>query len=324
MTDQVQVKVPAGETKRVQLQAEAPPVLCRRFGDLNFEFDRAFIIPEQAADMLIDISNYANQFTSRQILIVGHTDTKGPPDYNVRLSERRGMSMYAHLTGNETVWESMYNADNSPNRKWGNREGRHMLRFLRDDSDNVYFTGTADDEGSESTETIKRFQRDNDLNDDGDAGFFTHRAMFRKLVEALRPQGLGIAANRFLAPRSDEFWLGCGERHLALPTPDETPEEANRRVEVLLFLNPPSPINCDTYDPNWIQTCIQTELISVEVLIHNEYANPVASEFTLQTPEGETLREVTGQDGFWRSLPDSMPPGRYALTINGKEVTLVR
>ncbi len=157
--------------------------------------------------MLIDISNYANQFTSRQILIVGHTDTKGPPDYNVRLSERRGMSMYAHLTGNETVWESMYNADNSPNRKWGNREGRHMLRFLRDDSDNVYFTGTADDEGYRSTETIKRFQRDNDLNDDGDA--VCPPGYVPQAGGSAAPQGLGIAANRFLAPAAMSFGWGA-------------------------------------------------------------------------------------------------------------------
>lgn len=325
MADEAQVVVPPGETVRVQLQAQAPAVLCRRFGDINFEFDRSFIIPEQAADLLKDISGYAAQFPSRRILIVGHTDTKGPEDYNIRLSKRRGMSAYAHLTGDEGVWQRMYDEENAPNQKWGNREARHMLRFLKDATGAPYFTGAPDDEGPASTEAIKRFQRDNGLNDDGIAGRQTHRAMFRKLVEALQAEAVGIPADRFLSPRASEFWLGCGERFPAIPTGDEVEEVRNRRVEFLFFLQPPAaPITCDRYDPEWAELCIETELITVEVLIHDEYAAPLAILFALETPDGDVLRETTGADGLWRSRPDSMPAGRYALTVNGREVTLVR
>jgi hypothetical protein len=320
--NEAQVTVPPGETVRAQLLAQATAVLCRRFGDINFEFDRSFIIPEQqTVDLLRSISGYAAQFSNRQILIVGHTDTMGDPDYNIRLSKRRGMSAYAHLTGDEDVWWSMYKEENRARQKWGNREGRHMLRFLKDDSGAPYFTGTADDKGTASTEAIKRFQRDNGLKVDGVAGRDTHLAMFHKLVEAFRADGIGIPPGRFLATNGSDFWLGCGERYLAVQTPDETKKEKNRRVEFLFFLQPPSPIE---YKPEWVGVCVKSELITVEVLIHDEYAEPLAIEFTLDTPEGDTLREVTGADGLWRSLPNSMPPGRYVLTVSGKEVTLVR
>lgn len=324
MTNQGQVVVSSGGTARVQLQARAPRLRCRRFEDTNFEFDRSFIIPEQAASLLKDISNYANQFATRRILIVGHTDTKGPSDYNLRLSKRRGMSAYAHLTGDENVWQRMYDEENTPNRKWGNREARYMLRFLKDDSGAPYFTGSPDDEGPASTNAIKHFQRDNGLDDDGIAGRQTHLAMFRKLVEVLRADGVGIPLDRFLTPQTNEFWLGCGEQHPVIPTGDEVEEPQNRRVEFLLFLQPPSPLTCDNYDSGWTEICVQSELITVEILLHNEYGEPFATEFTLQTPEGDTLRNATGADGMWRSSPNSMPPGRYILAAGGREIILVR
>jgi peptidoglycan hydrolase-like protein with peptidoglycan-binding domain len=324
VSNEAQVGVPSGETARVRLTAQAPAVLCRRFGDINFEFDRSFIIPEQAVDMLRSISGYAEQFSSRQILIVGHTDTSGPPNYNPRLSERRGMSAFAHLTGDVSVWNRMYNQENSSSQKWGNREARHMLRFLKDSTGAPYFAGSPDDTGPASTAAIRRFQHDNGLTQTGNARRRTHRAMFEKFVEALRAEQVGIAASRFIEPQSGQFWLGCGEQHLALQTADDVPEEINRRVEYLFFLQPPAPpFDCSRYRPEWAQACIQQQLITVRVRIHDEYDEPLKIEFRLDTPDGGTIRDVTDNNGLWSSQPDSMPPGRYVLTVDGHEVVLV-
>ncbi len=324
MTDEAQVTLSAGETRRVTLTAQAPAVLCRRFDDINFEFDRAFMIPERAVPVLKGVSAYAAQFANRRVLLAGHTDTSGPSGYNERLSQRRGMSAYAYLTGDAAVWQRMYNEDNSPTQKWGNREGLYMLRYLKDSSGTPYFSGSPDDTGPDADDAIRRFQSDNGLSVDGVAGDNTHRAMFDQLLVPFSIEGISVPANRFLTTPSGDRWLGLGERYLVVQTGDDVPEEANRRVEFLLFLQPPNPVTPDTYDPTWPQVCVQSELITVEILIEDEYTQPLATPFTLQTPEGDTLNETTGADGRWRSVPDSMPAGLYRLTVSGMEVTIVR
>jgi phosphatidylserine/phosphatidylglycerophosphate/cardiolipin synthase-like enzyme len=289
--------------------------LCRRFADAYFPFDRSFLIPESVVPFLEDVSNYAGQFSDRQILIVGHTDTAGAADYNQRLSRRRGMSVYAHLTGDASVWETMYDEENTPNQKWGNQEARHMLRFLQDDSGDPYFAGSPDDEGQASTDAIARFQRDNDLPDTGTADRATHRAMFGQLIETIQGRGISINSGRFLEASPGEPWLGCGEEHPFVDTGDNVAEPANRRVEVLFFLQPPSPISCEAYDDTWAEACVVGELITVRVLILNEWGEPLEVNFELDTPEGDTIRDATDAEGRWQSAPDSMPTGRYVLRL---------
>ncbi len=116
MIHQAQVNVPTGQTKRIQLQAEAQPVLVVASRAPTFDCDRSFIIPEQAASLLASISAYANQFSDRRILVVGHTDAVGSDDYNQRLSERRGMSAFAHLTGDVAVWNVCMTRKTRPTR----------------------------------------------------------------------------------------------------------------------------------------------------------------------------------------------------------------
>jgi peptidoglycan hydrolase-like protein with peptidoglycan-binding domain len=324
MPSEAPVSLLPGQLARVELGAEAPEVRCRRMEGTTFELDRSFLIPEQAVAPLRALVANVQQFPTRSILIVGHTDTTGPPAFNLALSRRRGMSTFAVLTGDEAAWLAMFQEENSPTRKWGNREARWMLRFLTDASGAPYFAGTADDEGPASDAAIRRYQTDQGLAVDGDAGEGTHLAMFNSLVGQLQAEGTQVPADRFLESAPAEFWLGCGEQHLTIPTPDEIAKEANRRVEFLQFLTPPSPISCDAYDPDWTRLCAAAELITVEVEILDVHGEPLVTEFFLTTPDGDVIQDVTGSDGVWRSPPDSLPSGRYQLRVANLIVSLVR
>ncbi len=141
--------------------------------------------------------------------------------------------------------------------------------------------------------------------------------MFLEFMAERQAVETTLPAHRFLSPEEGEFWLGCGEQHLVIPT--EEAEEANRRVEFLLFLHPPETVSCDSYDTTWAKTCVEAELITVEIRILNEYGEPLIIEFELDTPEGDTIRDVTDADGRWRSNPDSMPTGRYVLRIGPED-----
>lgn len=324
MSSEAPVSLQPGQLVRVELAAEAPEVRCRRMEGTTFELDRSFLIPEQAVAALRGLAANMAQFSTRSVLIVGHTDTSGPPEFNLALSRRRGMSAFALLTGDEAVWLAMFREENSPTRRWGNREARWMLRFLTDASGAPYFAGSADDDGPASTAAIRRFQSDHGLGVDGDAGEATHQAMFTSIVGQLRAEATQVAAGRFLTSSPGESWLGCGEQHPTIPTADGIVEERNRRVEFLLFLTPPSPISCAAYDPEWTELCLAAELITVEIEILDERGEPLVSEFLLTTPEGDVLRDVTGTDGLWRSPPDSLPSGKYRLQVADRVVSLVR
>ncbi len=69
---------------------------CRRAGEIYFEFDKYDLTPEaQAAldDIIFDIRDRE----LGGIISAGHTDTAGPPDYNMGLSERRAETVATEL-----------------------------------------------------------------------------------------------------------------------------------------------------------------------------------------------------------------------------------
>jgi OOP family OmpA-OmpF porin len=77
--------------------AAPPPAALPERGQIYFEFDKSNLTPEaQAAldDMIFDIRDRE----LGGIIAAGHTDTAGPPDYNMGLSERR-----AETVANELV-----------------------------------------------------------------------------------------------------------------------------------------------------------------------------------------------------------------------------
>ena len=81
-------------------------------------------------------------------------------------------------------------------------------------------------------DALRRFQADHGLAVDGAPGPDTRRAL---VTDYMAIDGTS------LPPGTDVARHGCGEYHNAVPTPDETEEQANRRVEVFFFEGPIEP-----------------------------------------------------------------------------------
>ena len=65
-------------------------------GDLFFDFDSAELKPGANSE-LVRVANVLNSYPQTTIMIEGHTDAKGKPDYNQKLSERRALTVKTAL-----------------------------------------------------------------------------------------------------------------------------------------------------------------------------------------------------------------------------------
>ena len=70
--------------------------------DVLFDFDKSDIKPE-AAESLTKVAQVAQEYPGGPITIEGHTDGKGTPQYNQRLSEQRAASVKDWLVKNGNV-----------------------------------------------------------------------------------------------------------------------------------------------------------------------------------------------------------------------------
>lgn len=61
-----------------------------------FDFDSSVLRPEAQAN-LRDLAESLQDFDDTEVLVVGHTDSRGSEDYNQRLSERRASSAAEYL-----------------------------------------------------------------------------------------------------------------------------------------------------------------------------------------------------------------------------------
>lgn len=131
-----------------------------------------------------------------------------------------------------------------------------MLSALPDGAP-PYYAGPIHGQLDAATQdAVRRFQADHGLTVDGAPGPQTRRALVTAYMSI---DGTSLPAG------TDVQRHGCGEHHHAVPTPDETDEQANRRVEVFFFEGPvapppqprcPSP-GCPEY-PEWLRRTILT------------------------------------------------------------------
>ncbi len=96
------------DKQAAEIQKQVPDAKVERSGEgivVNFSsnvlfgFDRSDLTSESKTtiDKLIDI---LNQYPEENVMVIGHTDSKGSDSYNQKLSERRAGSVSDYLTAN--------------------------------------------------------------------------------------------------------------------------------------------------------------------------------------------------------------------------------
>jgi hypothetical protein len=197
------------------------------------------------------------------VLVVGHTDTSGTPDYNDVLSNERAEAVAAYLQDHVDDWLAWYGAGKPAEKRWGIREDKFMLSHLVDEDGVAFWTEPVDDVASDpaTKAAIARFQawanenRGAGLEVDGVSGPATRRVLVTEYMRedgTTLPDGVEIAVH------------GCGEHHPVVATGDGVVEAENRRVEVFMFegeIVPPVPSSephggCTEY-PLWVAQVIE-------------------------------------------------------------------
>ena len=237
LTGTVEAVVRTGGVTRVQivLNPSRPANVAITFV-VHFRFDRAFIEPCMRP-VLRQVAQYANTHRDEKLLILGHTDRVGPPQYNQSLSERRARTVYAYLTMHErtvslTEWNAIRerrSAGEQPSIKdtWDVREYQHILQDLG------FYPGAVDGkDGPLTREAVRAYRCHKGL----PPGTTVDPDVWLALIEDyLSQDNLSIRADQFLPNCDNEIikWLGGGEEDPVRNTGRAW--RPNRRTE-LLFL----------------------------------------------------------------------------------------
>jgi hypothetical protein len=224
---------------------------------IHFRFDSAFVEPCMFG-VLRDVFERAQANPTEKILVVGHTDLVGPPEYNQSLSERRARSVFGLLTfGTSPVlraaaledWKSLRKEAPSPlalpslKDGWRTREYQYMLQELE------FYSGNIDEiHGPVTDAAIRAFQQDNGLPLTG----LMDDATWPVLIEAYLDAGTVALGEGSFFPNAKEGcdggilkWLGCGEQDPVKNTQDAW--RPNRRTEILFV--PAKKLPCEVPQP---------------------------------------------------------------------------
>jgi outer membrane protein OmpA-like peptidoglycan-associated protein len=240
-----------GQVHRVKL----PPRIMRgRLTGFLFDTNKTFLLPA-ALTGIRGLASFYAAHPGLKVLVTGHTDTVGSTTANLALSDERAQAIAAFLSEDVDVWLRHYRGTPASS-IWATREDQHMLTALPDGQP-PYFAGPVTGVLDAPTRAaVQRFQGDHGLAVDGVPGDATRRAL---VIDYMAIAGTSLPPGTELATH------GCGEYHPAVPTADETAEQANRRVEVFFFEGPIEPApqprcpapGCPEY-PVWLEQTILT------------------------------------------------------------------
>jgi OOP family OmpA-OmpF porin len=122
-------QTPAG----VKVEADGCPAVgdvLVSIDDINFAFDSAKLRPE-AKPVLDNAVSRMQSSPSVTIKLIGHTDSTGPADYNMKLSERRAKAVMDYLVSNGVAASRIMTegkGEDMPRASNATREGRAMNR----------------------------------------------------------------------------------------------------------------------------------------------------------------------------------------------------
>ncbi len=232
---------PVTENEHNTIKSGIVPFACWKVEDIRFEFDSSIIKPEMA-DELEDLSFLIDDHTKDgrrpPASIFGHADPVGEDEYNKKLSGRRAKAIYGMLTRNVDIWEELYTQPQGGD-SWREKKATSMM---------LSRLGYGDTKSE-----IKRFQRDQTLEDDGIIGPDTRKALYKAYMDTLCPITLDPHQDflgRGQDPDGKADYQGCGEFNPQMLFSEEEQKEyskpenretrnaenaPNRRVMVFLF-----------------------------------------------------------------------------------------
>lgn len=191
-----------------------PKVIRARLFGQFFDTAKAFLLPS-ALPSLQELTEIYAEHPASTVLIVGHTDTQGKPDFNDPLSLERANNMAAYLRDDVDAWLAFYDDGVDPIKRWGAHEDGLMMSSLPD-KDELFKHGTP----------IHDYQKSRGLTVDGSAGPETRRSLigeYMGLDGTTLPSDIQVVTH------------GCGENFPDDPEPDGTADQLNRDVELFFF-----------------------------------------------------------------------------------------
>lgn len=233
------------------------PIACWRLNDAVFAFDSSFPGPSTAPE-LTKLASLVTGNAGSPASLFAHADPVGSDDVNKVISDRRAIAVYATLTRQPDDWEDLYSHALDGD-TWGFPALQTMLATVNDANGNPYYGGDIDGiYGSGTRDAVTRFQSDNGLAADGDAGPNTRKALFPAYMDAICQDASGapfkMKPEDFLGGGADPggkmAMQGCSEFNpVFLLSNDETQGYAqsgdtatrnkrngpNRRVVMFLF-----------------------------------------------------------------------------------------
>jgi outer membrane protein OmpA-like peptidoglycan-associated protein len=203
--------------------------------NMFFNTNKTFLLPTALPEVKKLHRLYVENAPCK-LLVVGHADTRGTPDYNDKLSLRRAEATVAYLKDDVEGWFKFY-SDPEPKQRWGKVEDHLMIISMRDF-----------EEKPKGEDEVSWYQRTRGLPVDGDAGKDTRHALIKEYMS------LDAAS---LADFTDQIEVtahGCGENfplddsgeELDDAPADEKRDPIDRRVELFFFdpefgITPPPP-----------------------------------------------------------------------------------
>jgi outer membrane protein OmpA-like peptidoglycan-associated protein len=314
------------DTKPPEPPPPPPPPKPKRVRLIGMSFDtsKSFILPD-AMNGIKGMVNVYNRYPESELLIVGHTDTAGTPDYNDPLSLERAEAVSAYLRDDVDAWLDWYDSKHPWEKRWGKTEDTHMLKSMDD----------YDDFSKHPKGVVWGYQESRGLSTDNDCGPNTRRQL---ITDYMAKDGTSL-------PKGVEVTThGCGETFPEDPTPDGTPDPDNRRVELFIFpkasggIQPPPPGKISkpgsTEYPQWkAQTPDPKDFRAGEPLVEEvmgvinmklycakEYTELANVPYTIAGDEWSGTGTTNGEGCLKH---EDIPSGEYTLTVGGREETCI-
>ncbi|MBK6917056.1 MAG: hypothetical protein IPH07_06620 [Deltaproteobacteria bacterium] len=209
-----------------------------RLDGILFDEAKSFVLPQARPGLGVLAAMHRDEARG-EVLVVGHTDREGKLADNDALSLQRAHAVAAFLRGDADAWLPLFDKSVPKDRRLGAHEEALMLA-------DVGFAGD-----------LAGFQRSAGLDDDGDMGPLTRRALIARYMR--RDGGTGGAAEpgspaapqpgdeprEALLPEGTTIGVAAGGEHYpVVATDDDVAQAENRRTEVFMFaaaIEPPVP-----------------------------------------------------------------------------------